>query len=97
MFRTSSSSEKTLSDSKSDSAVIEDYEMVNLVSKPAKKKFVTINELEEVCEMGTFKDRFEKVSLYSLTFLALFVGGKVRDDFPGKHGRNSSEGLTGNA
>ncbi|PIC25777.1 hypothetical protein B9Z55_018578 [Caenorhabditis nigoni] len=55
-------------------------------------RFVTINELEEVCEMGTFKDRFEKVS--SLIFdTGTFVGGRISE----KHGRNSSKGLSANA
>ncbi|ULT88324.1 hypothetical protein L5515_007335 [Caenorhabditis briggsae] len=38
-------------------------------------RFVTINELEEVCEMGTFKDRFEKVSSLILTLALLWAVG----------------------
>uniref|UniRef100_A0A1I7UVM3 40S ribosomal protein S15 n=1 Tax=Caenorhabditis tropicalis TaxID=1561998 RepID=A0A1I7UVM3_9PELO len=40
-------------------------------------RFVTINELDEVCEMGTFKDRFEKVSLF-VTYVGGFGVGSGR-------------------
>ncbi|UMM34134.1 hypothetical protein L5515_007335 [Caenorhabditis briggsae] len=72
MFRTSSSSPS----GRSSSDIIDDCEMVNLVKTTKQtKKFVTINELEEVCEMGTFKDRFEKFKPYLLNAgIVLFVG-----------------------